>query len=146
MKGTLWRFVTAPSSKCCSTAGKCVLGCTWPFAGIQVQCPKWFRCRPAPGYSSLLERFLGISTWLPHMSWIVTCHAPLIMGYLYLEVSSNLKWFCFLRELSLIGYSPCRFLCCQTNSHMQTTIFKQMISSCLSWSFENEFLENRRIL
>ena len=38
-----------------------------------------------------LRDFLGILTGLPQVCWIVTCHVPLLIGDLSMEVSSMLQ-------------------------------------------------------
>ena len=65
----------------CGTTRKCLTICD-PLLGFAFN---------APTDSAFLERFLGILIGLPQVCWIGTCHAPLLIGYLSLEVSSHLK-------------------------------------------------------
>ena len=90
-----------------------------------------------------LESWLGCPWWV----WTITCHAPLIIGDLSLEVSSHLKWLCFLREFLFIRYSLCEFLCCGPIAHMQTSIFKQCkVYVCLEVFWKCIFIKSKNFV
>ena len=76
--------------------------------------PEWFKWKFVPGYSTLLRYSLNIDLTSPYV--LDNDHAvpP------WLEVFFHLRWFCPLRGFMFVEYSSCEFLCCQTNSHVQT--------------------------